>query len=277
MLLPGAKFITQKNTHVMKKLFVAAILLMAIVSCKPYQVALPGDLGNTSEKLHVKGTSISVFGHKIKVDGFGEGHMYSGFTFSSSTEHRLFPLYFDQDSRMNYISNHFSKQIDRSKTKFNFEFASNGVYANTYCVAHTKQTSLDMKASGINIGLSESYSFDGIIFTNKDKEPWRISFSGSKNIKDGFKDIFGNVRHTNGLLTNDSVQININQVFSTNKKHEHGFIKIPVGFEFTDGDKILAFIDAFENNIFISNEVNEHTRMILLSAATSVLVKYTAS
>ncbi|MES2647649.1 MAG: hypothetical protein V4717_12280 [Bacteroidota bacterium] len=261
----------------MKTLLAAAILLMVFVSCKTYKVALPGNLISTSEKLHVKGTGISVFGHKINVEGFGEGRMYSGFTFNSSTDKRLFPLYFDLDRRMNYISNHFSKQIDRTKTKFNFEFASNGVYANTYCMARTTQTSLDMKSSGMNIGLSENYTFDGVIFTNKIDEPWRISFSGSKDIKEGLKDIFGNVRNTNGLLTNDSVEIAINQVYYTNKKNKDGLLKIPLGFEFIRDNKVIAFIDAFKNDIYISKEVDDHTRLILVSAATSVLVKTRAS
>ncbi len=254
--------------------------LLILVSCKTYKVPVPGSLASNVDKLHVKGTSVSVFGHKIKVEGFGEGRMYSGFTASSGTEKRLFPLYFDLDRRLNYISNHFAKEINKSKTKFNFEFSFNDIYANTYCIARTSETSLSVKQADFNIGLSEDYSFDGLIFTNKITTPWKISFSGSENIKNGFHDVLGNVRNTNGLLTNDTVQIDIKLINYNDLRQQANVAKtpfnIPVGYEFVLNGRLLGFVDVFDKNIYISRTADDHTRIILISAATSILVKTNA-
>lgn len=255
-----------------------SILVLLLNACKTFNVAVPDALKENSEKLHVKGTSVSVFGHKIKVDGFGIGRMYSGFTVSHGTEKRLFPIYFDLDRRMNYISNHFAKDIDYTKTKFRFDFVSKGIYANTYCVAKTKQISLDIKKSSWSIGLSEDYSFDGLIFTNKTSEPWKLTFNGSKDIRNGLKDYLTNVRNQNGLLTNDSVtiavrQVKINDVREDDTMRKKVPFKIPVGFEFVMNDKVVGFVDVFDNNIWVHNQLDPHTRIILISAATSILVK----
>ncbi len=57
--------------------FYIPFLLIVLTSCKSVQVAVPGALKDNSGKYHVKGTSVSVFGHKIKIEGFGEAKMYS--------------------------------------------------------------------------------------------------------------------------------------------------------------------------------------------------------
>jgi hypothetical protein len=265
----------------MRKLLYIPLLTLLLGSCKTFDVGVPDSLKENADKLHVKGTSVSIFGHKIKVDGFGIGKMYSGFTASYGTEKRLFPLYFDLDKRLNYISNHFAKDIDYKKTKFSFDFVSKGIYANTYCVAKTKETSLDVKKQGFSIGLSEEYSFNGLIFTNKIASPWRISFDGSRDIRDGLKDYLKNVQNVNGILTNDSLtilvrQVKINDVKVGETQRKLIPFKIPVGFEFVLDDQVLGFVDLFKRNIWISNQLDPHTRIILISAATSILVKNNA-
>lgn len=264
-----------------KHLLFLSLLTLSFASCSSYKVAVPGSLRDNADIYHVKGTSVSIFGHKIKIEGFGEAKMYSGLVSRGGTDKRLFPLYFDLDKRLNYISNHFKYDIARSKAKFHFDFVSNDIYANTYCVARSSETSLNINKGSMNISLNEDYYFNGLIFTNKDSTPWKLTFNGTRNLKDGLSTYINNVRQTDGLLTNDGDIIDVKLV-KINTAKENGTrrnipFKIPVGYEFKKDGTLLAFVDLFDKNIWISKAVDAHTKVILVSAATSILVKANAS
>jgi hypothetical protein len=257
-----------------------AVAVISFSSCKPYQAALPGNLKVDADRYHVKGTSVSVFGHKIKIEGFGEAKMYSGFSVKSTKDKRLFPLYFDLDKRMNYISNHFSNEIQRSKTKYHFDFVSNGIYANTYCVAKSSESSLSIKNANMNISLNEDYSFDGLIFTNKEPNPWKLTFNGNRDIRKGLSDYFNNTRQTDGVLTNDVAKIDVKLVtINGDKKIEtqkNSPFAIGMGYEFKKDNDVIAYVNLFDRDIWVSKAVDAHMKVILVSAATSILVKANA-
>ena len=67
----------------------------------------------------------------------------------------------------------------------------------------------------------------------------------------------------------------LNHLFNKKEDSIHKKIpfKIPVGFEFVMNDEVLGFVDVFDNNIWVHNNLDPHTRIILISAATSILVK----
>jgi hypothetical protein len=259
----------------------AAIATITFASCKPYQAAIPTTLQNNADKYHVKGTSVSVFGHKIKIDGFGEAKMYSGFTTRNTTDKRLFPLYFDLDKRMNYISNHFSKEIHRTRTKYHFDFVSNDIYANTYCVAKATESSLSIKNANMNISLNEDYSFEGLIFTNKETNPWKLTFNGNRDIKKGLGDYLNNTRQTDGVLSNDVSTIDVKLVTINGLKNQEvqkpSPFAIGTGYEFRKDNEVVGYVNLFDRDIWVSKAVDAHTKVILVSAATSILVKANAS
>lgn len=262
-------------------LYLLLWLMLLATSCKSFQVAVPGSLRNNSEKYHVKGANVSVFGHKIKIEGFGEAKMYSGFVTRKGTDNSLFPLYYNVDSRLRFINNHFRTEEAETQSKYHFDLVSNGIYVNTYCVAQLSKTAIHIKHTGVSIGMDEDYSFDGLIFTNKAENPWRLTFSGSKSIDDGWNSYVKNVRQTDGRLSNDSTTIDVKLV-RINTRKEDGTatkipFKIPVGYEFKQDNQLLAFVDLFDRNIWVSNAIDAHTKAVLVSAATSILVKANAS
>lgn len=260
------------------KLAISLLLLtlLGITSCKPFTVIPPTDLQTNAQKMYVKGSGISIVGHELSV-GEVKGRMYSGLSYSHGTEKRLFPLYFDLDKRMNYISNHFAKEIDKSKTKFHFELTDGNINLNSYCLERTTETSVVAKNQGIGVDLSEQYQFEALIFTNKVDEPWRLNFFGARDIQKGAGNYFSNPQNVDGELTNDRETIAVKLVKAdslrqgnTNKKTA---FSLPVGYEFVSGGRSLGFINAFERSVYVSNETDPHTKMILLAAATCIIAK----
>jgi hypothetical protein len=265
----------------MNKITIYIILSVCLLaSCKSVQVAVPASLKDYSEKYHVKGTGVSVFGHKIKIDGFGEARMYSGFGVKTSSGKRWFPWYYDFDKRLNYISTHFPNIISRSKIKYHFDFTSNDIYINTYCAARSSESTVDVKPLNLQLSLGENYSFDGLIFTNKDTIPWQLSFNASKSYKNGIVDYAKNVHETSGTLSNNIDTIDVNVVHIKTSKDEESIRRIPfkiaAGYEFRLNGNLLAFVDILDRNIWVSKSLDAYTRAVLVSAATSILVKTNA-
>lgn len=261
--------------------FSILIVTCLLASCKSVQVAVPTSLRDNSEKYHVKGTGVSVFGHAIKIEGYGEARMYSGFGVNTSKGKRWFPWYYDFDKRLNYISNNFPNIISKSKIKYHFDFvSSDDIYVNTYCTVRSSESSVDIKPLNLQLSLGENYSFDGLIFTNRDSTPWKLSFDGNKSIKNGLSDATKIVSQTNGTLSNDTDVINVNVVHIKTSKEEGRTRRIPfkiaAGYEFRLNDNLLAFVDILDHNIWISKSLDAHTRAVLVSAATSILVKTNA-
>lgn len=251
------------------------LTLLFIASCKPFSVIPPAGLENNSQKLYVKGSGVSVMGHELSL-GSVKGRMYSGFSYSHGNEKRLFPLYFDLDKRMNYISNHFAKQVDRSKTKFHFDLTDGNINVNSYCLEKTTETALVAKNVG-GVDLSEQYEFEALIFTNKDDEPWRLSFFGARDIQKGAGSYFSNPQNTDGELKNEREKITVKLVNADSMRQGNSVKKtafsLPVGYQFVSNGRSLGFVNAFERSVYVANETDPHTKMILLAAATCIIAK----
>lgn len=251
------------------------LVLLFIASCKPFSVIAPGGLENNSQKFYVKGSGVSVLGHELSL-GAVKGRMYSGFSYSHGNEKRLFPLYFDLDKRMNYISNHFAKQVDRSKTKFRFDLTDGTINLNSYCLERTTETSLVKKNAG-GVDLSEQYEFEALIFTNKENDPWRLNFFGARDIKKGAVNYFSNPQNTDGELTNNREIIEVKMVRADSMRQGNNIKKtafsLPVGYQFVSNGRSLGFVNAFERSVSIADETDPHTKMILLAAATCIIAK----
>lgn len=265
------------------KNFIVGMLIATcfFTACKSVQVAVPSSLRDNSEKYHVKHTGVSVIGHKIKINGFGEAQMHNGFSVKYDKYKRWFPWYFDLDKRLNYISSKLPNIINVSNTKYRIDFESNGIYVNSYCAIHATENSVNIKPLNLALNLGEDYSFEGLIFTNKDSLPWKLSFSSSKTYKNGFGDYIKNVGQSSGTLTNDTAIIAVNLVNISTRKEGEVSRKIPfkiaAGYEFRMNDTVLAFVDILDRNIWVSKSLDHYTRAIVVSAATSILVKTNAS
>jgi hypothetical protein len=250
------------------------LLLLFIASCKPFSVIPPGGLETDSQKFYVKGSDVSIIGHELSL-GPVKGRMYSGFSYSDGKEKRLFPIYFDLNKRMNYISNHFAKHIDRSKTKFHFDLTDGTIHANSYCLERTTETSLVAKNVG-GVNLSEQYEFEALIFTNKNDDPWRLNFFGRRDIQKG-GNYFSNPQNGDGELTNNRETIAVTVVKADSMRQGNSIKKtafsLPVGYQFVSNGRSLGFINAFERSVTIANETDPQTKMILLAAATCIIAK----
>lgn len=256
-----------------------AIVMLLLASCRATNTAIPENFTEQTERLRIKGTSLSVIGHPIKVEGFGEGRMYSGFTSSSSNEKRLFPLYFDLDSRLRYLSDHFAKQVAHAKTQYSFEFADGKLYANAYCVVHATETSVGSR-DGFGIQLSDDYRFSGLIYTNQSSAPWQLEFGGKRDIKNGLNNYTSNPRNSNGILYNGQESFDIMAApLKTKPKSGEGKampFDIIGGYVLEKDGRQLGFVDIFDQSLLLTRGLDSQTRMLMVAVATAILAKNNA-
>jgi hypothetical protein len=172
------------------------------------------------------------------------------------------------------------------KDKFQFTLQKDNGWAEIYAMERqvTEETRVltgTRLLGDIGMLKNAQYSFSAAIITGvEEKDQWDLVIYSSKDPhKNKDKNIFErNAWEGSGLMTNgiDSFVIRtveIDKVVSQNGKQSTMPFPLFRAYEFRADDAVSAIVDTFGKNIWMYNELDEKTRLVIAAASAAILLR----
>ncbi len=247
-------------------------------SCITYQGLLPTYVRENATKIHVKSAQRSIFRHKIKTGDFGEARVYNGFTKKLRSQRKLLPENYDFSKIMEIVLDSFSKKKANPNSRFRFDLHYKTEHCFSFCADKRAPNPSFIKKLHSAIGIYQEYRFESFIFSSSaaPSAPWHLSFAGFIDTRNKDK-YFSDIHRPDGILTNGHSTVNLKRASLRDVKRSFSWRTIPIlemtGYKFILDGKILGFINLADQDIWIKKDVDEHLKIILVSAAISILIR----
>jgi hypothetical protein len=270
----------------MRTLLISIVSLVSIASCTSIQLAVPDQFSSQATKLPVKGLNGWQINQKLSFGQYQTSKVKRGWNITTTrpdrnsgitTEERILKV-FNIDK---------SHTTSNQKNKFQYTVQDGNLITEIFAQEKMTREEVVVKSNVKWIGDTYStknyqYSFSAAILpqTATEDEPWQlVLFNNYDRSKDTARRLLdlpyveeeGWV--TNGKETVIIKPVRVKNVTTKKGREAHMPVKILTGYELRIEDGVVAIIDTFDHNIWIYNDLDAKTKMILASISTALLLR----
>lgn len=269
--------------QVKKNLFII-IIIGALVSCTSVKLAVPSQFTGAATQMPVKGLSGWMINQQLTFGNYKTSIIKKGWTTTGSTSDRTSNITTDQ-RLLNIFNVENETNTVSQKSKYHFTLNDGNLSTEIYCIEKKSAEEFVVK-TGILGDFSKTknsqYSFSAAILpqTVINGEPWQlVLYSLYDAAKDTTKRIFDNpYKEEEGFATNGKETITIRPVYvkaATTKdgKEKKLPFKIPSGFELRIDDGVVGIVDTFGKSVWLYNDLDANTKLILASVSSALLLR----
>ena len=266
----------------MSKLLIILVAVIFSGCSRSIRLAVPEQFKRQAELMPVKGAR----SNHISFGAYKTSKIKRGFNIISTGPGRWFFL---ENLLLNEIGMRKDEIVSNEKDKMHFSISGGKVGAEVYAreIAVTKTISYKIgNGGGIFDGFSRlqqyRYVFSAIIATDTapGSRPWEMIMTNSYDRrKDTVNSFFTIVPPgDNGFATNgtDTIFIKPLTIQKTESvKGRQGWLpmKILSGYELRIEDGVIAIIDAIDHNIWVYNELDGGTRLVVSGISTALFAR----
>lgn len=263
-----------------------AITCLGISSCTTIKLAVPVQFSSQSTSMHVKGLSGWMVHQKLSFGQYQTSAVKRGWNISSAQTDRSSGV--TTEDRLLKVFN-----IDRStmtvnqKNKYQFTVQDGNQSTEIFCLEKLTKEQLVVKSNNRWLGdtydiKNYQYSFTAAILPMKVKEdaPWQlVLYNNYDQKKDTARRLFDMPYvEEEGYVTNGTETIRIRplrvQQFTTKDGREAKFpVKMMSGYELRIDDGVVGIIDSFDNNIWMYNELDADTKLLLAAISSALMLR----
>lgn len=272
----------------MKTLFYIIGIAATLVSCKPAQMTVPSRFAAEATEMKVKG--LNVFHRRISFGNYHTSKVKRGWGISSkrydkkykvTTEDRVAALFGLDRQRF----------TTHERSKFQYTLSDNNLVAEIFGLESSSGEELAIKTHNRWLGdtyrvLNSQYSFSAVILpqTAKEENPWQlIMYKNYDRNLDTARRIFDlPYNEEGGFATNGKDTITIRHIYlkhftsSSGREGTYPF-KIPAGYELRIDDGVVGIVDTMFDSIWLYNDLDAETKLILSSISSSILLRRSES
>jgi hypothetical protein len=268
------------------KLTILIISLLTISSCTSIQLAVPEQFSSQATKMHVKGVNGWQIGQRLSFGKYNTSKVKRGCNITSTrqdrnsgitTEERILKVFNIQ--KENTTSN--------QRTKYQYTLQDGNLAAEVFCLEKMTKEELVVRSNIRWLGdtyqtKNYQYSFSAAILpmTREDDEPWQLvlynNYDRSKDTARRLLDL--PYVEEEGWVSNGKETITIRPIrvrnVTTKKGREAQMpVKMLSGYELRIEDGVVAIIDTFDHNIWIYNELDAPTKLVIASIGSALMLR----
>ena len=251
------------------------------ISCTTIHLAVPTQFSEGATQMPVKGLSGWMIKQKLSFGNYKTSVVKKGWNIITTNSGQIN----DRLLKVFNIDKFVSEVNQRNKYRYSINDGNNMV--DIFCAEKLNKEELVIKTNRRILGdwsktMSSDYSFSAAILpqTVTNDEPWQlVLYSVYEEDKDTARKLFDMpYREEGGYATNGKETITIRplrirQVVTKNGKEATMPFKIPMGYELRIEDGVVGVIDTFRNNIWIYNDLDAQTKLILASVSSALMLK----
>lgn len=274
-----------KSTIHIPALYALSLLLMAS-SCTSVKLSVPQQFSDQATQMHVKGLNGWSIKQQLSFGSYHTSTVKRGWNISSGSADR--PSEVTTEDRLLKVFHVDKNSITvNQKNKFQFTVTDGNAAADIFCLEKMTKEQLVIKSNNRWLGdiydtRNYQYSFTAAILPLKVKndEPWQlVVFNNYDEKKDTVRRLFDMPYvEEEGYVTNGKETIMIKplriQHFTTRSGKDAKFpVKILSGYELRIDDAVAGIIDTFDNNIWLYNELDADTRLLLAAISSALMLR----
>lgn len=270
----------------MKKMILAASIVMAATACTSIKLAIPTQFSSGATEMPVKGLNGWMINQKLTFGSFATTSIKKGWNVTSTkadkvsnvgTEERLLKVF-----KVNQQNNTINQ-----RNKYQYSISDGTISTEIFCMEKMSTEELVVKTNNPILGdftktKNSQYSFSAAILPQSvyNDEPWQMImysiYDAAKDTAKRFWDV--PYKEEEGYATNGKETIVIRplriQTIVNKKGKEANFpVKIPTGYELRMDDGVVGIIDDFGKSIWIYNDLDAKTKLILASISSAIMLK----
>lgn len=266
----------------MKPIYYIPLIALVFMACSTPKLAVPEKFTAVAEKMPIKGVNNWVFSQKLSFGKYATSKVKRGWT---STRERD---YYTVEQRLMkvFAIDNFSS-VSEQKNKYRYTVNDGKLEAQVYCQEKMMREELKIRTNTRLLGdlsrtQSSQYSFTAAILPMKDTadEPWQlVMFQNYDRSKDTARRLFDlPYMEEEGFASNGKETITINPLRLSDVTMKSGKqakypVKILSGFELRIDDGVIAVIDQLSNTLWVYNELDEPTRLVVASICSALLLR----
>jgi hypothetical protein len=266
--------------------YTIASLALCMTSCTSIRLAVPDQFSTQATMMEVKGLNSFTGRKAIKFGDYRTSKIKRGWHVTSSrpdrnsgitTEERVLKIFGVQNAH----------STSKERTKYRYTIHDGNFSAEVYCLERLVKEKWEVKTNVRWLGdISETknyqYSFSAVVIplTMKDDEPWQVVYFNDYDRKNDTARKILDLPYVeeSGYASNGKDTIKIRPVRVTNFISKSGKeakipFKVLTGYELRIDDGVIAIIDAFGHNVWVYNELDQPTRLVVASISSALLLR----
>ncbi|GGH78537.1 hypothetical protein HNQ91_003839 [Filimonas zeae] len=266
-------------------IYISTLFVIVLTSCTTVKLAVPEQFSSQSTSMHVKGLNGWMVNQKLSFGNYYTSAVKRGWNVSSTgtdrpsgvtTEDRLLKMFNVEKSNVTL----------NQKNKYQFTVQDGNQSAEVFCIEKVTKEQLVVKTNtwwgDTHQTKNYQYSFSAAILPLKVKEdaPWQLvlynNYDRNKDTAHHFFDL--PYLEEEGYITNGTETIHIKplriQQFVRKDGREAKFpVRMMSGYELRIDDGVVGIIDSFDNNIWMYNELDSDTKLLLAAVSSALMLR----
>lgn len=270
----------------MKLIIISIILLLTISSCTSIELSVPEQFSSQATKMHVKGVNGWQIGQRLNFGKYNTSKVKRGWNITSTRQDRNSGI--TTEERILKVFN-IKKENTTSnqKTKYQYTLEDGNLAAEIFCLEKITKEELVVRSNIRWLGdtyqtKNYQYSFSAAILpmTREDDEPWQLvlynNYDRSKDTARRLLDL--PYVEEEGWVSNGKETITIRPIRVKNVTTKKGRqaqmpVKLLSGYELRIDDGVVAIIDTFDHNIWIYNDMDAPTKLVIASIGSALMLR----
>jgi hypothetical protein len=262
------------------------VSLMSFYSCTTVKVAVPESFGNKATSMEVKGLNGWMIKQKLTFGNYTTSPIKRGWDFSRSASHTKFLLR-PEEALIKVFNVDTYKGRNQQRHNFNYTIEDESSFAEIFATEKFSEKELLYKSNNPWIGdasktLKYEYAFTAAILPLKEKKaPWSLVLINRYDVnKNSTGKVFDKPYiEEEGYATDGNQNIAIRPLRLENvKTKDNKDVKVfggPIlsGYELQMNNSPVGLIDILDNRIWMSNDLDASTRLIVASVSSAILLK----
>ena len=267
-------------------LYLISSLALCFSSCTSIQLAIPHQFSTQATKMPVKGLKHWTGRGSVSFGEYRTSKIKRGWN-TTSTRPKFLSELSTEEAILMVMGAPVQNLRSNQKTKYQYSIQDRNLVADVFCFERKTEESSEIKTGSRWLGdLAQTknyqYQFSAAIRSTakEHKEPWKVVLYNNYHwMKDTARRILDHPYiEEEGYATDGKDTIHINPVrvtnFTTKSGRDAKFpVKILTGYELRIGDGVIAIIDAFGHNLWMYNELDAPTRLIVASVSSALLLR----
>lgn len=275
-----------KQVEYLITLLVLAGLTLAGTSCTTIKLSVPERFSAQATSMHVKGLNGWMLHQKLSFGQFQTSPVKRGWNITSAQTDRPAGISIE-DQLLKVFNIERSSITVNQKNKYQFTVQDGNQVTEIFCMEKLTKEQLVIKTNNRWLGdtydtRNYRYSFTAAILPLKVKDdaPWQlVLYSNYDKEKDTARRFFDlPYLEEEGYVTNGTETITIKplriQQFVTKDGREAKFpVKMMSGYELRVEDGLVAIIDSFDNNVWMYNQLDADTKLLLAAISSALMLR----
>ncbi|SKB30118.1 hypothetical protein [Daejeonella lutea] len=265
---------------------ILVLLFVGAIGCSTIKLGIPDQFKQQATEMHVKGLNGFTINQTLEFGNYNTSIIKNDWVFTREKTGHAWDLNAEGRILKMFNVDNLNKRT-RSNTKYQYSLYGDGLESKIFCLEDKKLTESEIKTNNKWLGdfsqtRNYNYTFSAAILplVQNFDDPWQVLLYNRYDAKRDTAKRFFDLPYIEeeGYAKNGDETITIRTIRTKNGTTAQGRdvnfpVKMPAGYELRIDDGVIGIIDTYDNNIWIYNDLDKETKLIVASISSAILLR----